>query len=512
LAAGFLSVAASGALAVTPTVNGWDLPEGGSWNSVVNWENGHTPTILEDATIGQPATQPSSPASVTLDANQTAYGLTLDPGSGKTIHVNSGAALTNSLTLLSADPATADGVTKFVSINVKSGSGNAITAPLVLGNGVSGSLAAVINSLDSTFTISGGISQSPLGQTWGVQIVGNSQGIVDFTTTPEIYGGDTTIGNGGILKLDLNNVLPSGSTAGNVVLQGNGLLQIGAATAETINGLSATSTTAVVTNSSGQFATTLMLGGNNATAAFAGSITNPTNAGTLSILKTGTGTQTLSGTDSYRGTTTISGGTLLVDGTHNSAGSYIVTTSAAVLGGIGTINLANANQIVTVSSGILAAGDNGSGVLNINGSLTFATTGRLVAELGGTTPGDGAGFYDQVDAGKVTLQTARLSVSLVNGFLPAFHDVFYILTRSDAGIFQENQPFDAINEGTTISLGNGITGKVTYHANWTGNQATSTLTGGNDVAIYDILVPEPSGATLLGLAMLALFAVRKHRA
>ena len=32
-------------------------------------------------------------------------------------------------------------------------------------------------------------------------------------------------------------------------------------------------------------------------------------------------------------------------------------------------------------------------------------------------------------------------------------------------------------------LATGILGKVTYKANWTGNQATSTVTGGNDMAI-----------------------------
>ncbi len=36
-------------------------------------------------------------------------------------------------------------------------------------------------------------------------------------------------------------------------------------------------------------------------------------------------------------------------------------------------------------------------------------------------------------------------------------------------------------------LGGGFTGTITYEANWTGSQETSTLTGGNDLAIHSIV-------------------------
>jgi hypothetical protein len=79
---------------------------------------------------------------------------------------------------------------------------------------------------------------------------------------------------------------------------------------------------------------------------------------------------------------------------------------------------------------------------------------------------------------------------------------FYVFTRAGTSAFGLTQPFDAYPEGATINIGSGFTGKVTYKANWTGNQATSTVTGGNDMAIF--VVPEPTSATLLGLGMLAL--------
>src|SRR4051812_43317779 len=83
------------------TINNWQTSTGGSWNTAANWA-AHVPTSNEDATIATAAAT-SSPATVTLDANQTTYGLTLDPGAGNAIHVDPGAVPTNTLTLLSND-------------------------------------------------------------------------------------------------------------------------------------------------------------------------------------------------------------------------------------------------------------------------------------------------------------------------------------------------------------------------------------------------------------------------
>src|SRR4051812_2251882 len=65
------------------TVDNWNVNSGGSWNTGANWSTGSIPTIADDAVIGPVATSLSSPASITLNANQTAYGLTLNPGPGK---------------------------------------------------------------------------------------------------------------------------------------------------------------------------------------------------------------------------------------------------------------------------------------------------------------------------------------------------------------------------------------------------------------------------------------------
>src|SRR5262249_24320320 len=278
--------------------NDWITAAGGSWNTGSNWKPGHPPTANEDASILQIATSTSSPVSVTLDANQTAYGLTLSPAGGKAIHIDTGSSSNNTLTLLSTD-ATTDGVNTFSSIYAASGIGDAINAPVQLGNGSSGSFTAVINSFDPAFVINGAISQSP-GQTWGVRIVVNNQGVVDYATNLKTYSGDTTIGTTGILQIDKEDSIPHGAGNGIVLIEGNGRLQFGTALNQAINALSSTSTTALVTKSTGASNATLSISGTT-TATFAGGITNPSGVGLLNLSKSNTGTEILTGTNSYRG-------------------------------------------------------------------------------------------------------------------------------------------------------------------------------------------------------------------
>jgi autotransporter-associated beta strand protein len=478
--------------------NSWQTSTGGSWNTAANWA-AHLPTSTEDATIATAAAA-SSPATVTLDANQTAYGLTLDPGGGKAIHVDPGAVSTNTLSLLSND-SSVDGIAKFFTINIISGTGNQINAPIQLGPAPTNSFPARINSLDPQFSIAG-ISEAS-GQVSGVRISGNSQGVV--TLGPSTYSGDTTVATDGILRFGSNaGSVPTGVGKGNLVIEGSGQAQFLNATSGTINALVSTSSTSVVTNVPANNGVTFTVGNGNASGTFAGGIQNPTGTGLFNLIKTGTGMQKLTGTNSYRGTTTVSQGTLIVNGTHNSAGSYSLSVSAATLGGTGTINLAP-NSSVTLTAGKLAPGDGGPGVLKINGLLNMSSVGTLAIELGGNTPGNSANSYDQVNTSMaINAMFAHISVGLVNGFVPQPSDVFYILTRADLFAFDSPQPFDAFPEGHTIGLGGGYTGTITYRANWTGNQATSTPTGGNDVAIINV-VPEPLSAALFGIGGIALF-------
>ncbi|WP_244285190.1 autotransporter-associated beta strand repeat-containing protein [Acetobacter persici] len=86
------------------------------------------------------------------------------------------------------------------------------------------------------------------------------------------------------------------------------------------------------------------------------------------LVKTGTGTLSLTGANNYTGTTEVAAGTLRVDGDSSAATGALTVDGGAALGGVGTIG-----GSVTVQSGAtLAPGDAGAGTLTIDGSLTLA--------------------------------------------------------------------------------------------------------------------------------------------
>jgi hypothetical protein len=186
-------------------------------------------------------------------------------------------------------------------------------------------------------------------------------------------------------------------------------------------------------------------------------------------------------------------------------------TVSGTLAGQAALRLGSAGTGTLQIAGTFAPGP-GPATFELEAALTFGPGSILAAQIGGNTPGDGAAFYDQINVtnatGSVTLDsTATLSLAVVNGYVPMSGDVFYILTRADAGAFSTT--FAGAPEGGTVSLAGGYSATITYLADWTGTQAGSALTGGNDVALYNV-IPEPSAAALL-LGSLGLLATRRRR-
>jgi fibronectin-binding autotransporter adhesin len=251
---------------------------------------------------------------------------------------------------------------------------------------------------------------------------------------------------------------------------------------------------------------TLTVGGGDTSGSFSGTIIN--SAGTLNLAKTGSGTQILGGVSTYGGTTTLSAGTLLANNTTGSAtGSGTVNVDGGILGGTGGIaGIVNVNSTGTLKPG------NSPGTLAIGNTLTFNNGSTFMVELGGTDPGDGGTFYSQANmtngAASVVLDSnVALAASLFGGFTPTLGDTFYILTRADAGSFGSSS-FAGLSEGSILNIG-GYQAQITYQANWTGSQAGSLPTGGNDVALT--IVPEPSSLAMLAFGMISLWLFRRKR-
>jgi autotransporter-associated beta strand protein len=228
---------------------------------------------------------------------------------------------------------------------------------------------------------------------------------------------------------------------------------------------------------------TLTVGG-PASTTFSGSL-----SGTGGLTKSGNGTLTLSGASDYSGTTSVTAGTLVVgDGTSGSAaGSAFSVSGTGTLKGSGTIGA------LTVSTGGTVAPGNSPGVLttgdfNLDG-------GTYLAELTGTIAGD---EYDQIHVNGTLALDGLLDLSL--GFTPSEDDIFFLILND--GIDSVSGTFTGLAQDATFSTG-GSSFLISYQA----DSGTSSLTGGNDVAI--IVIPEPSAALLGGLGVLVLLRRRK---
>ena len=223
-------------------------------------------------------------------------------------------------------------------------------------------------------------------------------------------------------------------------------------------------------------------------------------SGSGGLNKLGSSTLTLSGANTYQGPTTVSAGTLIVaDNVGSATGLGAVTVSAgATLSGSGSIS-----GPVSIA-GTLAPGGS-PGILTVDNQVTFQSGSTFKAEVFGLAAGSG---YDQL------MTTAPVSLAgfllLTFGpFVPTGDDILFLIddtgTGTISGTFQ--YPDDA-----KIGTFNGFDWYITYDAN---DGASPSISGGNDVAVYSKLVPEPSALALLTVGLLNLLAFarrsRKHR-
>ena len=179
------------------------------------------------------------------------------------------------------------------------------------------------------------------------------------------YTGDTRI-SGGILRPAPTTQLPHGAGKGNMVIDGGATFDILDRSSIIINGLTGSGT--VNSSDAGGNAGGLALftvGDGDASAEFDGVIeTVPLSgkiSGKITLVKIGTGTQTLTGINTYSGTTTVSNGTLLVDYSGTLPTNTVTVDSGGTLGGSGTIK----GPVTVASGGTISAGDSGPGTLTL---------------------------------------------------------------------------------------------------------------------------------------------------
>jgi autotransporter-associated beta strand protein len=256
------------------------------------------------------------------------------------------------------------------------------------------------------------------------------------------YQGPTTVDSLEILVLGAPNQIPNGVSAGNVTLNGTFKLN---GNSETVNGLLGVG---VVDGVSG--APTLTVGDDNATSEFDGVIKN--SGGSLSLIKIGAGTLTLSGANSYSGATMINAGVLqeVVGGSSSSSAVTVGATAgnSATLG----VNVTDVSKQWTCSSLTVNNAGTSSGLqfsfgtltpstaiapLNITGGVTFSTPPAFTISGNNLPATTGNGYplmtWGSGPAPSLSGATLTLVPAITSGNLFIANNTLYLQCGSTSG-------------------------------------------------------------------------------
>jgi len=227
---------------------------------------------------------------------------------------------------------------------------------------------------------------------------------------------------------------------------------------------------------------------------FNGLVVNSVPGSTGILVKTGTGTLTLSAANTYNGGTSVEQGTLLVrNGTGSGTGSGPVTVSnfgtflaGGTTGGTGGISgPVQVNGGAALSPGTAGNGTGTTAILH-TGNLTLAPFSNLAIDLNGATLGTG---YDQVAVtGLVDVTGSFLQLTLGMSFTPS-GQTFVILSNDGS------DPVTGVFAFANLPPG--------YVIDYFFDDSNGSLIGGNDIA----LVPVPEPGTWIGGAAAGLFVI-----
>jgi autotransporter-associated beta strand protein len=240
--------------------------------------------------------------------------------------------------------------------------------------------------------------------------------------------------------------------------------------------------------------------------------------GAGSVTKAGPGTQTFTGVNTYTGNTNVNAGTLVLNGTASISASPTITVAPSAtldVGGVsGGFSLSSGQTLrgggtvtgaATASSGSSIAPGTPAGTdkLTINGNLTLAPGSTLAARLTGNVAGNS---YDQVavtGSGAITLTGSTLALS--GTYAPLSTDVLTMILNGPnspvTGTFANPAvPGDPLGR---LDFGG-------YYANISYFGSAGTVSGGNDVVVYNI-VPVPEPGSILAISAVAGLVIGSAR-
>jgi autotransporter-associated beta strand protein len=515
------AVEATMTINVIPTSAATWLGISGNWNDPGIWSGGGF-VDSANAEINFTGTDITADRTVTLNGNRTAGYITFTDSGVSSHNLTLSGAQTLSLDVSSGSP----------SINVTQADRILTLSSIVAGNkglqktGTGQLTLSGNNTYTGATTISAGTLRLE-GSAFSTKArdYAISSGAVLYVASTQIPTGTTTISGSGTLRgafnatstgrtLNLNMGaggvidVPSGSSSLNggysaihwstnlATLNVDGTLNIWDGNAITAAALTGAGT--IESKWNGGTAANFTLGVNNGSGTFSGSITAP-NTRVISLVKTGTGTQTLSGSATFRGTTTIDGGTLqfaksssLYAGTSTSwvKTKIIVNTGGTIAFNVGGTNEFTTGNIATLLGGLGGAVNNNG--LRAGSTIAFDTTNAssgtfTISDAIANTTGTGGGAV-----GLRKLGTNTLVLSNANTYAGP--------TNVDQGTLSVTGSLGAtavsVNGGTLSGNGN-FGGDVTIAAGAVHSLAVAATTASQDtIAINGTLAMEGSTLSL----------------
>lgn len=398
-------------------------------------------------------------------------------------------------------------------INIQ-GNGNG----MVLGrSSVSSAGHGTLNVSSGTITFTGGTdlllggAQESEPENLGSGTVNQTGGTVSFRDNGHLVLGQRGAGtynlNGGILEIGGANSIYKGSGAGAAAFNfGGGTLRV----------VDANLSTSVNATLREDTASTIDTNGRNAT--WSGSI-----SGDGALTKAGSGTLVLSGNNTYSGGTRITGG--IVEAAHNHAfGTGVVTVDGGVF--LVDAGVTTSNDVI-LSGGAynraLQAGANLADAVNATSHFSGGRADTTAQILQGTLTNGGVLQTSFSEASGAVNDGIRLSD------VYSFHGTemgadLFVLQLSMTGVTADsflgwlnasNEWVNAVegnSSGEGVFVGRAYNSATDFHLGYYGVDTAS----GSVWAVLDhnslfAVVPEPSVATLLGLAGLAFLRRRRTR-
>lgn len=374
--------------------------------------------------------------------------------------------------------------------------------------------ANIAGTGSATFNIGGIISDGSGG--FGITKTGTSKVTLSGANS---YTGATII-NGGTIKISAANNLGNNTSATNTITLGGGTLEstsgtynLGTNRTVTVNGSgtiladTAASTLTVDGNVQGGAAgtNTLTVNANTGNVIISGNIIDGT--GSTALIKSSTGTLTLTGTsNAYSGGTSITGGVLNV----GSAGALGTTGTISMTGGTLQYSAANttdySSRFSTAASQTFKI-DNGGQTVAVGSNITTSTDAFTSLGAGTTTLG-GANSY----AGLTTLTAGTLDVTGTNSSAGNTTSGGTLLLDNasngglasgtltiSGGIVQAANAARTLSNNTLLTGSSTISGSQSLTINGTVTNSggsrtlTSSITGGNTLALGTVYLSEAQG-------------------